>query len=446
MKVQLFSVNSYKLPSAVTPTGAACVAGAARAAGHQVAITDLCFERDVQQPIWQALGSFQPDVIGISIRNLDNVFYFQPVSFMPRLKDCVDACRAKSAVPIVLGGAGFSILPEDVLDYCGLTLGIRGEGEKSFPMLLDRIQDGRSTADVPGLVSRNEKGWIRNRYVPPHIDDLPSPALDLLDKRYSALKPTAHAGLETKRGCAFNCTYCVYPTIQGHELRFRSPKRVAREVKALVETVGPEVGVDFVDNVFNFPIDHAIEVCDALIAERVRAKWDCVCFNPACCSDKLLSRMVEAGCQSFQVGVDTGSEKMLKVLDKGFDRATLTNTLRACKATGVLTSVTLLFGAPGEDTTTVEDTLSLMEDLGLSDVCVMYGIRVYPGTPLEKMLDESRRPPQGQGWLKPWFCAEGFTDEMRQLIEKYLAAHPTWIAPGMQAGRTTPGFGQAHRQ
>jgi radical SAM superfamily enzyme YgiQ (UPF0313 family) len=408
--------------------------------GHDVTLIDLCFDHDVTPPVSKAIETSSPDVIGISMRNLDNVFGLAPRAFVPRLKRVVDACRAASAAPIVLGGAGFSIQPEEVLDYCDVDLGIVGEAEEAFPMLLDSIADKNGTARVPGLIMRNGGGWLKNeRRFTQDLDTLPSPAVELFDQRYRShgFDRPVGSGVETKRGCAFGCIYCVYPLLCGRAIRFRSPKRVAHEVKAIAEAAGPQ-GIEFVDSVFNYPQDHAVAVCDALIAERSKAEWSTSSLHPAHCSDELLGKMVDAGCRFIGLGVDSGSDKMLKVLDKGFDRHALRRSLLAVKRTGVPMGIYLLFGGPGEDIHTVEDTLSLMEDLDVPGVCVMYGIRVYRGTRLAEVLYGTRGRLVEQGWLEPRFCMGGLSDEVLTLIRKYLAAHPTWLAPGIIDPNQTP--------
>ena len=120
------------------PIGLGCVAAAAQAAGHEVTLLDLMYRADVEAAIVSAVEETTPDVIGMSIRNIDDQCMDAPRFLLGQSKKAVSVCRKISAAPVVLGGAGYSIFPESALAYLGADMGIHGEGEEAFVALLER--------------------------------------------------------------------------------------------------------------------------------------------------------------------------------------------------------------------------------------------------------------------------------------------------------------------
>jgi hypothetical protein len=121
------SANTEKINMAVLPFGLACVASATQKAGHEVAIADLMAERDTQSVLKDAIEGFRPQVIGVSVRNIDDQRMENPRFLLNPVKDIVTVCKDLSEVPLILGGAGYSIYPEAVLSFLGADMGIQGE-------------------------------------------------------------------------------------------------------------------------------------------------------------------------------------------------------------------------------------------------------------------------------------------------------------------------------
>ena len=153
----------------------------------------------------------------------------EPARFLlDRNKEIVSLCRELSAAPVVLGGAGFSIFPEQTLDYLEADMGIQGEGEAIFPRLVDRLLHEKALSGLPGLYIRG-KGLQGKRTFIPKLDSLPwqdvfswfSSGRDL--KEYWMT-------VQTRRGCPMDCSYCSTATIEGKTIRTRSPEAVAEDM------------------------------------------------------------------------------------------------------------------------------------------------------------------------------------------------------------------------
>ena len=173
MNVLLISANMETLNMPPLPLGLACVAAATRSAGHEVALINLMFEEDAARAIRRPLEDFRPDVIGVSVRNIDDQSMEQPRSFLDAAREVIANCRKGCDAPIVLGGAGYSIFPEGTLRYLGADIGIQGEGEAVFPLLLDRMGGGGQLSEIPGvhLPGTPPKGRVFRK----DLDDLPLP-------------------------------------------------------------------------------------------------------------------------------------------------------------------------------------------------------------------------------------------------------------------------------
>ncbi len=151
MKVLLISANTERINMPVLPLGLAYVAAAADSSGHTVKTLNLMMSADTQDTLRKAIVEFNPEIIGISVRNIDDQNMQNPRFLLEAVKDVVGTCRKYSDATIVLGGAGYSIFPQAALDFLEADMGIQGEGESAFLELLERVRDKTDLAEIPGL-------------------------------------------------------------------------------------------------------------------------------------------------------------------------------------------------------------------------------------------------------------------------------------------------------
>jgi radical SAM superfamily enzyme YgiQ (UPF0313 family) len=138
MNILLISTNRNQLPMPVIPIGSCMVAEAAERAGHKVSLLDLMFERAHLKAVQREMERIHPDVVGLSVRNIDNNDMRSPAFFIRDLIPLIDTVRRFTSAPVILGGAAVSVMPEELLRYTGASWAVLGDGEKVFPMLLDR--------------------------------------------------------------------------------------------------------------------------------------------------------------------------------------------------------------------------------------------------------------------------------------------------------------------
>ena len=428
MRILLVSANQEQRPDPVVPLGTLYVAGAARAAGHLVALHDCCFDGAAfAEPLLATIVRERPDVIGLSMRNVDDVAWPRAHGWLNYYRAVMGVLR-NAGVPIVLGGAGFTLFPEAWMDALDANYGIAGEGERAFVELL-------------GVLSRGEFAPRVTR-VPSGSGDISAdPALDLVDlDRYFRMGGAAN--VQTRRGCPFTCTYCTYPELEGRRARLRDPERVVDGIARLYE----QRRIDhffLVDNVFNVPRRHASAICKALIARALPVRWTAF-VSPHALPHALLRQMARAGCDSVELGTDAATPATLSALGKPFGVEAIRTAAEGCKAAGIRFSHSLILGGPGETPETLRQTLQIIEDTDPTAVVAMLGVRLYQGTPLGRRA-------LAEGWvqdigLEPVFYV---SPEVQDTLEAWAAdvmrKHPRWYFPGL-AGERTERFLRAIRR
>ena len=290
----------------------------------------------------------------------------------------VAACRAASAAPIVLGGAGFSIFPDEALAYLGADYGVAGDGEVALPALLDRLERGEDPARVPGVHSAG--GGAAPPARPEALDRLPLWD-ESLDATADPTDPELWIPVQSRRGCPNDCSYCSTWRIQGRPIRCRSPRVVAAAVGRLAAAGFRRFY--FVDNSFNIPEAHALELCRELAALPERITWRCIIY-PHLVREELVAAMAAAGCVEASIGFESGCPRILHEMNKRFLPGDVRAACDLIAAHGIRRMGFLLLGGPGETRESVEESLAFADSLRLDSLRITVGIRIYPGTPLAR--------------------------------------------------------------
>ena len=205
-RVLFVSPNREASPELIPPLAVAHLAGALRPEGIEVRLVDFMIEPDPDAALRRAIEEWQPDLIGLTVRNIDNTSWPESVSFVPDLERIAASLRS-AGVPVVMGGAGASIDPEALLARLELDACVVGEGEGVFPDLVRALLGDGEAGEIPGVVLRTPAG-IRRTPSPDRrqVLELPRPDYSILDldeyrERGGVL------GVQTKRGCPFHCSY-----------------------------------------------------------------------------------------------------------------------------------------------------------------------------------------------------------------------------------------------
>jgi anaerobic magnesium-protoporphyrin IX monomethyl ester cyclase len=431
-RVLLVSTNRERQPYPVVPNGMACVASALEGAGHEVRFLDLCFERDPAAACARAAAETKPDVIGVSVRNIDNSDAIALRHYTPEAKTFLGALRTSApAAKIIAGGAAFGVAPEALFTELGVDYAVAGDGERASVELVRRVLDGCDVSGIPGVV-RADSGSVV--FTPPGEDaDLDSlPRLNLhrwIDlaryQRHGATIP-----IQTKRGCVYKCVYCTYRNVEGWGYRTRDPELVADEIAELRRVAGVS-HFDFVDSTFNSPPGHAVQVCEAIARRSLAVKLETTNFTPAAVSNELLSAMKSAGFHSLGITAESASDAVLERMEKGFDAARLAEAADRVARAGIRTLWIFLVGGPGETPVTLEETLAFAaRRLNRGDaVYLTVGLRIYPGTTLHRIAIDEGVVMNGDPLLVPsfYFSRELAFDDAVLRLKKFAAEHPRFM-------------------
>jgi radical SAM superfamily enzyme YgiQ (UPF0313 family) len=448
VNVLLINPNREQMPWPAVPIGLCAIATAVERAGHEVRVLDLTFSRDLKTDVLDAVQQHEPDVIGITIRNIDNCNFESPFFYLTEIRDSVvRACReARPSSTVVIGGSAVNVSPRQVFDYLEADYALVGEGEESLPLLLHALSSGGEPARVCGLLApemprdlllpildtgRMARGEpLSGRAT---VSDLNasarSEAWRWVDVRRYALRGGPYP-IQTKRGCALKCSYCVYNNIEGHAYRLRSAVSVADEIEEAFRDHRVQ-SFDFVDSTFNLPLSHARAICEELERRALPLELSTMGLNPAGLTAELLGSMKRAGFRSVMCTPESASDVTLKSLQKGFTKRAVVRAAELLRAADLPTYWFFMLGAPGETMDTVRETLEFCHSHVPPDHVVLFstGIRVYAGTPLERVC-------KNLGWfenedplfLPSWYLSpELDLDELYSTLVRAAADHPNWM-------------------
>lgn len=425
MKILLISANTEQINMPVLPLGMACVGAAVQNAGHEVKILNLMMVRDIRGLLREDISGFTPDVIGISVRNIDDQLMERPNFLLDQVRTVVSECRNFSDAPIVLGGAGYSIFPRRALEYLNADMGIQGEGEKAFVMLLERLEHKGDISEIPGLCLP-ETGIVKRSRSVKDLDDHPQPLLNA----HLLLPPNLENEeiwfpVQTRRGCAMDCIYCSTASIEGRLLRKHSVVSAVNFIRHYANA-----GIKnffFVDNTFNFPLPYAKALCDRLIAEGLNIRWRCILY-PWKIDDELVEKMAKAGCKEVSLGFESGSESILKRMNK---RYTLDDVRRISRLLGkqqIRRMGFLLLGGPGENKDSVKQSFYFADSLETEAMKITSGIRIYPHTALHRYaVDEGIIEPDEDLLFPKFYMAEGLEGWLEEMVAKWMDGRENWI-------------------
>ena len=259
------------------------------------------------------LKSFNPDIIAVSLRNIDTTNIFDPHIYYKGFLATIKGIREINRdIPLIVGGAGFSLFAQRILiDNPQIDFGVYLEGEETFPELLENLND---PSKVKGIYCRDNGNIVftgtRDLV---SLEDAPLPKWDLFDvDRYRAYP--FPFGIETKRGCAFHCVYCSYFVLHGKKIRCKRPERVVEEISELRRRHSVK-HICFLDSVFNVPDEHAMAVLKLMKKEVSDVKWLGYVSEKGITAEFARLAM-ETGLRVFVFSLDAFTDKCLKLMGK----------------------------------------------------------------------------------------------------------------------------------
>lgn len=426
MKILLIATNRHgrymnHMDARPLPIGLAYVAGYLDPDLHSTKVLDLMFSEDYLADVETAVRDFQPGMVGLSIRNLDNGSYLDPQWVLPITKEVIDLVRSISRSTIVCGGPAFSIYPNEIFDYVEPDLGVVGDGGETFADLARLLDASESYRDLPGLVYRENENITftgerssSSFTKPPRLEDL-----DLAKYADAGFG----VGVVTKLS-GFTNTDPTSTAPKEEEWRIIRPiEEVVDEVKDLNRRLGLRKFF-FVASGFSDPLDHAKAFCRALIDAGLNLDWN-TNIIPHSCDPELIGLMKQAGCSLVIVGdlvVDAHDPEVLR------DR--LDQMRQACRMCGegdLQYTIGQTFGAPGDTRETVEQKLDFLRNIRPAVANLRVGLRMLPGSTAAAQARAEGQVFDDKGLLQPTFyIAEGVKDWIVEHLHAEAAHNPSW--------------------
>jgi len=331
------------------------------------------------------IRKFRPDIIGISCMT---------PSF-PKACGIAKDIKNNFDTPVVFGGIHPTTLPEETLKNEFIDFVIMGEGEFAFVDLLKALSGEMELSRVLGL-GYKENGKIKLNPPRPLIEDidsLPLPSRHLFSKWYFQRQPSIRGqwfsltNVIGSRGCPFNCSYCASKVMFGRRVRYNSPKRVVDEIEHVVKKYKLD-GVTFSDDTFSISPQRVHEVCRLINKRKLNIKWR-VQMRVDTVTDEIARELKESGCVQADLGVESGSPRILKILNKGTTPEQAVEAFRILRKHGIKTCATFMIGNPTETMEDVEKTRRLAHKLN-ADYVQFFITIPYPGTPMYSEISRKR--------------------------------------------------------
>ena len=429
MRILLIATNRHhqlmsRMRASPVPIGLAYVAGYLDTNRHEVKVLDLMFSEEYLEDTKATVREFQPDLIGLSLRNLDNNSSIDPQWELPVTKDVIQCIRTITKAPIVCGGPAFSLLPRECFLYLEPDLGIAGDGGEAFAQLADSLEVGEPYHNLPGLVYREAEGTVAVKGQA-YSTFSATPRHDGLDMaRYE--RAGFGIGIVTKLDDNFSYSMGDGKGSNGQRWRVIRPiEEVVREAREMKERFGLRK-VFFIDSGFNVPPAHAKALCQSLIEADLKLRWNTnLAPVPQACDDEVMGLMRQAGCALVVMtgigGQELGEGELSHRLDP------IKEVCHLCEAAGLHYIISQYFGESGETPETVELKLGFLREIRPALANLRVGVRVRPGTAESELALRDGLITDESELIRPvFYVAESVRDWIVDRLKAEAGQYPRW--------------------
>jgi radical SAM superfamily enzyme YgiQ (UPF0313 family) len=397
----LTSASAYG-QDAVPPLGLAYIAGALRAAGHEVHAVDAVGEavHQYSRIRWSDRALLHGLRVAEIVARIDRDADVIGVACMfsvewPVVADLIAAIRAAFPVAlIVLGGEHVSACPEMTLSACPADVGVLGEGEETIVELLEAHAERRDLGTVAGIVCRAADGRVARTAPRERIRDLediprpdwtPFPVETYID---NALSHGANLGrsmpILASRGCPYRCTFCSSPLMWTTRWSARKPEAIVAEMKEYIRRYRV-TNFDFYDLTAIVKRSWIVDFCRLLIAEDLGITWQLPSGTRSEAIDEEVARLLHAsGCRIVSYAPESGSPAELARIKKKVDPDRMLASMRGARRAGLTVKANFVFGFPGSSWGEAVETfrfLARLAVIGIDEINA-FPFSPYPGSAL----------------------------------------------------------------
>ncbi len=377
------------------PLGICYIAAVLQKEGIPVSIIDAEAENLDYKQIWKRLEKFGTDIVGIASTT---VAFHRALDLAKKIK------ASKKDMFIAIGGPHVSALPDMTMKFNCFDVGVVGEGEYTFLDVVKAISEDRGFENIDGLMFRKDGQVIKNapRKLIENLDELPYPARELLPDQDLYNPPPMNyikkpvLSVITSRGCPNQCTFCDH-SVFGHKFRCHSAKRVVDEIKMLIKKYGAKE-ISVVDDTFTVDKKRVFEFCRLLKKNKIKIPWNAR-ISENTVNKEMLKEMREAGCWYLEIGIETGSPKVLKDIRKGTTLERIADIVTYADKLGYRVKGFFIIGHPTDTKESIEQTIKFAKSIPLTDIVTTI-FTPFPNTPAYDQAKQHGRILAEQDWTK----------------------------------------------
>jgi|GEM_PF-805907 len=361
----------------------------------QISETYLSALEDDDHPVWQevreTVSAFNPDIVGITAMTAK-------IGSAAKVARICKSLRSETTT--VLGGPHPTVDPEHTLSLGAVDFVVRGEGEETFLDLCRALSSGKHDfRDIPGLTFQENGRPLHSpdRELLSSLDELPYPTvlgrdLSIYPERYI---PEAFGHIATLRGCPFRCAFCSARCTWGRRVRTKSIARVLSEIEKIRDKHGIQ-DFYFWDDSFTYNRKRTLALCESLSNSGMGLSWGCTTRIDLLGEDILLA-MKEAGCRAIDLGIESGSPRMLELINKGISIDKVDEVLRKVHDVGIAANAFFMIGFPDESGKDMLATAEMIDRIRADNIAFSV-FTPYPGTELYDTAREYRLIPENMNW------------------------------------------------
>ena len=377
--------------------------------------------RDDEHYVWKevkdVINKYLPDVVGITVLTAK---YASALKISEIVKNI-----GGGHIKVVWGGQHPTICPEEVMNESPVDFAVLGEGEETFSELLTEFKKGGNNfKDIKGLAYKKSAIIQINllRKLTDNLDIFPFPDRENLiyPERYFA---DSFGNMITLRGCSFLCGYFSAKSIWSRKVRYRSVDNVIAEIQKIKEEYGSK-NFYFWDDSFTLNRKRVVDICNILIAKSINIKWGCT-TRVDLLDEDILSLMKKAGCDYISIGIESGSERILKIIEKNISIKQIKKAIEMIKSCKIPFEAFFMIGFPDETADDIEKTFQLMKEIDGGTVCFSI-FTPYPGS---AQFDTAKRHgliPEKINWSdyshqssENYFVKDISKEKFREYVDKF---------------------------
>ncbi|MFL0250543.1 B12-binding domain-containing radical SAM protein [Clostridium neuense] len=348
-------VNSFDLGENSVPLGILSLATVMSKVGHEIKVFDFDYYADINKEKTNSVEQLKQFAYLIMKFNPRVIcFYTMCNSYHKTLLLAKCIKDISSDTKVILGGPQATLTAKETLksfEYVD-AIGI-GEGENNIDKIVNAVINN-SYDEVKGIAYRKDGLiCINNNELIENLDELP-----MIDYSFVNIKNINHMPLDVGRGCPYSCVYCSSKTFWKRKFRIKSNERIIFEIKNIMQKYGINK-FDFVHDLFTANRNKLIQFCNYLINEELNINWSCSARLDTL-DEEVITIMKKAGCSAIYLGIESGSQKIQKEINKNLDLTKMWYIMKIIKSNNIKTTLSFIYGFPQETLDDIRETMEMI--------------------------------------------------------------------------------------